>query len=153
MYEPKSRRERTPSKKKRWTKKNMDEATYIERYLTSWIPHTLTFLSRCVCFFVLQFFPKAHFQEKLQALRTIFVPHTPAQCLQSARQPQRLQRSLRQSAPRVAGAARPQNLASVSGANLVLVDANGVPDSCLRWHYGPGPQEEVLSVCERAPRV
>lgn len=36
----------------------MDEATYIERYLTSWIPHTLTFLSRCVCFFVLQFSSK-----------------------------------------------------------------------------------------------
>lgn len=89
MYEPRSRRERTASKKKI----AMDEATYIERYLTSWIPHTLTFLSRCVCFFVLQFSSK------------------------------------------------------------VLVDANGVPDSCLRWHYGPGPQEEVLSVCERAPRV
>lgn len=35
MYEPRSRRERTASKKKRLTKKNMDEATYIERYLTS----------------------------------------------------------------------------------------------------------------------
>lgn len=128
MYEPRSRRERTPSKKKRWTKKDMDEATYIERYLTSWIPHTLTFLSRSVCFFVLQFFPKTHFREKLQAPRTVHAPHTPATCLPNARQPQRL--------------------------NLVLVDANGVPDSCLRWHYSPGPQEEeVLSVCERAPRV
>lgn len=117
----------------------MDEATYIERYLTSWIPHTLTFLSRSVCFFVLQFFPKTHFQEKLQALRTVHAPHTPATCLPNARQPQRLQRS--QSAPRVAGAVRPQNVASVSGPNLVLVDANGVPDSCLRWHYSPGPQE------------
>lgn len=65
MYEPRSRRERTPSKKKI----PMDEATYIERYLTSWIPHTLTFLSRCVSFFVLQFFPKPHFKKncKLRA--------------------------------------------------------------------------------------
>lgn len=149
MYEPRSRRERTPSKKII----PMDEATYIERYLTSWIPHTLTFLSRCVCFFVLQFFPKTHFREKLQAPRTVHAPHTPATCLPNARQPQRLQRS--QSAPRVAGTVRPQNVASVSGPNLVLVDANGVPTPACDGSMVPGRKKKCFRcakghhACER----
>lgn len=115
MYEPRSRRERTRSKKKRWTKKNMDEATYIERYLTSWIPHTLTFLSRCVCFLRSSVLPQNPFPRKTASSshrpRTSYARDMPPKRTPAAKAPEKPERA----SPRVAGAVRPQNVASLSG--------------------------------------
>lgn len=94
MYEPRSWRERTASKKKI----PMDEATYIERYLTSWIPHTLTFLSRCVCFFVLQFFPKTHFKTSASPSHPLHTPHAcamPPKRTLAAKAPEKPERASR----------------------------------------------------------
>lgn len=99
MYEPRSRRERTPSKKKRWTKKNMDDATYIERYLTSWIPHTLTFLSRCVCFIRSSVLPQNPFSRKTASSshrpRTSYARDMPPKRTPAAKAPEKPERASR----------------------------------------------------------
>lgn len=99
MYEPRSRRERTPSKKKIWTKKDMDEATYIEWYLTSWIPHTVTFLSRCVCFLRSSVLPQSPFSRKTASsahpFRTSYARDMPPKRTPAAKAPEKPERASR----------------------------------------------------------